>query len=155
MKIIEQTDLNAAQKQQVFWLWNDEYPETLSYQTLEQFDDYLKGLQERQHFLLIDEQAVIHGWAITFAREEEQWFAIILDSLIHGKGCGSSMLEQLKLKHEILNGWVIDHPRDRKTNGQPYRSPLGFYLKNGFEIISGTRLELDFISAVKIIWQQH
>lgn len=155
MKIIEQTDLNEVQKQQVLRLWNGEYPETLSYQTLEQFDNYLKGLKELQHFLLIDEQANIQGWAITFVREAEQWFAIILDSHIHGKGCGSSMLRKLKLKHKTLNGWVIDHQRDRKTNGQPYRSPLGFYLKNGFEIISGTRLELDFISAVKIIWHRH
>lgn len=155
MKIIEQQALTKEQQPQVISLWNKEYPDTLSYQTEEQFDDYLKGLKEPQHLLLTDEQGILQGWAITFEREEATWFAIILDSQLHGKGLGSRLLDSLKLKHKILNGWVIDHDRAIRSDGTPYRSPLGFYLKNDFKLLSDTRLELDKISAVKIVWERH
>jgi len=154
MTIIEQKALTAEQQAQVIRLWNKEYPDTLSYQTEAQFDDYLKGLKELQHLLLIDEQGKLQGWAITFEREAGTWFAIILDSQLHGKGLGSKLLDRLKLKHNVLNGWVIDHHRAVKPDGNPYRSPFGFYLKNGFNAVPDTRLELDKISAVKIVWQQ-
>lgn len=155
MKITEQQALTKEQQSQVIGLWNKEYPDTLSYQTEEQFDDYLKGLTELEHMLLTDDQGTLHGWAITFEREGATWFAIILDSQLHGKGLGSKLLDKLKLKHKVLNGWVIDHDRAVKPDGSPYRSPLGFYLKNDFELLPGTRLELDKISAVKIVWQRH
>lgn len=155
MKIIEQQALTKEQQRQVIGLWNKEYPDTLSYQTEEEFDDYLKGLNGLEHLLLTGEQGALQGWAITFEREGATWFAIILDSQLHGKGLGSKLLDRLKLKHKILNGWVIDHNRALKPDGKPYRSPLGFYLKNDFKVLSGTRLELDKISAVKIIWQRH
>ncbi|MBL7706094.1 MAG: N-acetyltransferase [Taibaiella sp.] len=155
MKITEQQALTKEQQPQVINLWNKEYPDTLSYQTEEQFNDYLKGLKELEHQLLTDEQGTLQGWAITFEREGATWFAIILDSQLHGKGLGSRLLDKLKLKHKVLNGWVIDHDQAVKPDGSLYRSPLGFYLKNDFELLPGTRLELDKISAVKIVWQRH
>ncbi len=154
MKIIEQQALTNEQQAQVISLWNKEYPDTLSYQTEAQFEDYLKGLKELEHLLLTDEKDILQGWAITFEREEATWFAIILDSQLHGKGFGSKLLDRLKLKHKVLNGWVIDHDRAVRPDGSPYRSPLGFYLKNSFNALPDTRLELDKISAVKIVWQQ-
>jgi hypothetical protein len=61
------------------------------------------------------------------------------------------MLEIVKRKEIELNGWVIDHSKDKKKNGELYHSPLNFYLKNGFIELT-KRLELDKISAVKIKW---
>lgn len=62
------------------------------------------------------------------------------------------MLNKLKDDEDTLNGWVIDHDLDKKSNGYYYKSPIGFYQKNGFKVISETRLELEIMSAVKIIW---
>ena len=62
------------------------------------------------------------------------------------------MLNKLKFDEATLNGWVIDHPHDKKRNGKRYKSPLEFYLKNGFILIPETRLQLETISAVKINW---
>ncbi|MCL6265746.1 GNAT family N-acetyltransferase [Flagellimonas sp. 2012CJ39-3] len=101
-----------------------------------------------------DASEKIQAWYFDFTRENEKWFAIILSSKVQGKGLGTKILNMAKQKESILNGWVIDHNKDHKRNGQPYKSPLGFYLKHGFKKIPETRLELDHISAVKIKWKK-
>lgn len=150
--IIQTNKLNEQAKQQVLDLWNNEYPEKLAYNSLSEFDNYLNSLHSLKHFLLTDEINLILGWALTFNRDHEKWFVIILSEEIKGKGFGRKMLNELKYDETILNGWLIDHNNDKKKNGQQYISPLKFYEKCGFRIISDVRLELDKISAVKIKW---
>ena len=151
-KIIQTTELKEQAKKQLFDLWNNEYPVNLSYKNLEEFDNYLENLTELKHFLLSIDKDLILGWTMTFDRDGEKWFAIILSEKIKGQGLGRKMLNELKQIEPILNGWVIDHNNDKKKNGRTYFSPLKFYEKCGFEIQTGNRLELDKISAVKIKW---
>jgi predicted GNAT family N-acyltransferase len=152
LEIIQTNELNEQAKMQVFDLWNNEYPVKLSYNNLTEFDKYLKNLSNLKHFLLTSDIDIILGWALTFNRDNDKWFAIILSEKIKGKGLGRKMLDEIKNNESMLNGWVIDHNNDKKINGQQYISPLKFYEKCGFEILSEVRLELDKISAVKIIW---
>lgn len=152
MKIIKQTELDQKQKVQIFELWNNEYPEKLAYKTVEEFENYLNNLIEQSHYLLLDEVGQYSGWATTFTRDNEIWFAIIISEKLHGKGIGTKMLNSLKEDKHALNGWVIDHNSDKKSNGSIYKSPLDFYIKNNFNVINDTRLELEIMSAVKIKW---
>jgi GNAT superfamily N-acetyltransferase len=151
-KIIQSSELNEQSKQQLLDLWNNEYPEKISYNSLIEFDYYLQNLNNLNHFLLTDNSDIILGWAMVFDRDNEKWFAIILSEKLQRKGLGRKMLDELKQVEPILNGWVIDHNNDKKKNGLTYFTPLGFYKKNGFEIQTDIRLELDKISAVKIKW---
>ncbi len=139
LKIIQTIELNEDLKKQVFDLWNSEYPDKLTYQNLNEFDNYLQNLNNLKHFLLINNIDFILGWALTFDRDNEKWFAIILSEKLQGKGLGRKMLDEIK-------------NNEKKKNGQPYISPLTFYQKCDFEILSDDRLELDKISAVKINW---
>ncbi|WP_422081173.1 GNAT family N-acetyltransferase [Ulvibacterium sp.] len=148
------SSLSESEKLEILELWNREYPEKLAYGSKEEFDDYLKKGIGQSHILLIDPNRRIKGWYFDFIREDEKWFVLILDSKIHGKGLGTQMLELAQQKENELNGWVIDHDRDKKRSGEIYRSPLNFYLKNGFEKLTKNRLELDKISAVKIRWRK-
>ncbi len=77
---------------------------------------------------------------------------MILDSAIQGKGYGSELVNLAKTENSQLNGWVIDHDLDQKVNGEPYSSPIQFYMKNDFKIAVDSRLENDKISAVQISW---
>ncbi|MBG7612842.1 hypothetical protein IU405_11350 [Polaribacter sp. BAL334] len=52
LKIIKTTELNEQAKQQVLELWNNEYPEKLSYNSLIEFDYYLQNLNNLSHYLL-------------------------------------------------------------------------------------------------------
>lgn len=152
LKIIRTPALTDQENLQVLNLWNSQYPEKLSYHSLEAFKAYLQNLSNLKHFLLTNDDDLILGWALTFDRANERWFAIILADDIKGKGFGRKMLSQLKEQEPILNGWVIDHQNDLRKNGKPYLSPLKFYEKCDFEILTSERLELETISAVKIRW---
>lgn len=154
MKIIKQTELSTKDKIQIFELWNNEYPEKLVYHTLEDFENYLDNLTQKTHYLLLNSEGNIEGWAITFIRENEKWFAIIISEKLHGRSLGTMMINKLKQDKAILNGWVIDHDLDKKANGCYYKSPIGFYKKSGFKILPEIRLELEIMSAVKFKWNK-
>lgn len=154
MKFINRTVLSNEEKLQILALWNKEYPEKLSYNSVTEFENYLNNLAQQSHILLVDQNHIIKGWYVDFIRDNEKWFAIILDNSLHGKGWGSKLLALAKQKENELNGWFIDHNNDQKKNGTFYQSPLNFYLKNDFKIVSEKRLELEKISAVKINWKK-
>ncbi|PIF32070.1 hypothetical protein CLU81_2582 [Flavobacterium sp. 9] len=154
MKIIEKDVLTLEQKDSLMQLWNNEYPERLHLNTIEDFDLYLNGLTNTKHYLLFNDSDKIIGWTFTFLREDENWFAIILDHQIQGKGNGLLLMNEIKSKNNCLNGWVVDHENEVKQNGDFYKSPMPFYIKNGFTIIAETRIENEKMSAVKINWKR-
>lgn len=153
MKLSHTSLLNQKQKEEVLSLWNQEYPKSLTY-TLEEFQSYLGGLQNPEHLFLEDSKGTVVGWASLFEREGENWFAIILDKSYQGKGFGRSMLSELKEKSDLLLGWVIDSEKELKSDGSFYKTPLEFYLKEGFKVDPSTRLEIPNLSAVKIVWRR-
>lgn len=154
MNIIQTEVLTLEQKQKLFELWNSEYPKKIGYKELFEFENYIGGLSDVKHFLLVNDYNEILGWAFTFFREQDDWFGIIINSKIHGKGFGTILLEELKKYKLVLNGWVIDHQNDSKNNGKLYLSPLEFYTKSEFTVNQNVRIENDKISAVKISWSR-
>ncbi len=153
MDIIETQHLNQFQKEVLFKLWNENYPSFLKYTSLSELDEYLNNLINAQHFFLFNNEEHIVSWAFTFTREDEKWFAIIVDKDFQNKGCGTVLLNHLKSKEAILNGWMIDSNDYKKTDGSPYIAPAAFYRKNNFEIDYSVRLNHPKFSAVKIQWQ--
>lgn len=154
MKIVEVKVLSEVQKEYLRELWNNEYPARLYLKTIADFELYLNGLSETKHYLLLDDSDGIQGWTFTFLREDENWFAIILNSEIHGKGIGSLLMNEIKKNNRSLNGWVIDQENEIKHNTTFYKSPLQFYSKNDFIICSEIRIENEKLSAVKINWKR-
>ncbi len=151
MKIVSKSDLLIEEKEIIYQIWNNEYPERISYNSIEELETYLNNLADVNHYFLYSDSNEIKGWAVTFIRENEKWFAIIINSKIKNQGFGTQLLNHLKSVESKLSGWVIDHNNDPKSDGTSYVSPLHFYLKNGFSICEGIRIETDKISAVKII----
>lgn len=154
MKIIEKEILSLEEKDILREIWNNEYPARLHLKTIYDFDLYLNGLSNTKHYLLFDDSNKIIGWTFTFSREGEDWFAIILDSKIQGKGNGSLLINEIKKRNTSLNGWVTDHENEVKQNNEFYKSPMLFYIKNGFTILTETRIENEKMSAVKINWKR-
>jgi hypothetical protein len=154
IRIIKTQVLTFEQKISIFELWNLEYPKTVCYSDISQFENYLKGLLNKKHYLLIDLENKILGWGFTFVRDNETWFAVILNSKTQRSGFGTLLVNELKENNSSLNGWVIDHNNEIKQNGDPYISPVSFYCKNGFMFDDNTRLENEIISAIKIVWKK-
>ena len=108
MKTIKTPELSTAQKEGVIKIWNSEYPKSVMHQTIASFDDYLSQLKDKTHFLLLNDVDNILGWAVLFERNNGRWFALLIDSLLQGKGYGTELLTKLKKSEQILNGWVVD-----------------------------------------------
>jgi GNAT superfamily N-acetyltransferase len=153
MTIVEASILSEAQKQAVHQLWNEEYPVQIMHKDIGELEAYLNNLTEPHHYLAVNDDNEICGWAFAFDRDNERWFAIIVGKGAQRRGLGSLLLNKLKADEQILNGWAADHDNDRKRNGEVYKSPLGFYEKNGFEIRKDIRLDHPSLSVIKISWR--
>lgn len=154
MEFTEIKFLNKRQKKHIIALWNREYPKKLELPTIIDFEDYLNGLEDKNHIILTDKTGAIQGWLVYFIREGERWFAMLIDSSQQGKGWGSKFLEMAKQRNRELNGWVIDNDMELKANGTVYKSPLGFYRKNGFKVFDDVKLTKKAISGIKIKWKK-
>jgi Acetyltransferase (GNAT) domain len=152
LDIIIKNSLSQTDKEQLLELWNTEYPSKFSFGTIADFEHYLQKLANANSLLLINSQNMVLGWASTFDRDSEKWFVITLNKTAQGQGWGRKMIDILKQNEPVLNGWVVDHNYDEKADGSMYLSPVQFYKKCGFQILSQQRLEKDQISAVKIKW---
>lgn len=150
MKIHRTSELTREQKVEILNLWNAEYPTFLEHKSLGDFEGYLEKLGNASH-LLAESGEEILGWMVSFDRAGETWFVLIVSSKIHGRGVGSKLMEVAKSNAEVLNGWVIEKETYKKTDGQFYTSPIGFYKKHGFEIGS-ERFENQDFEAVKVKW---
>lgn len=144
--------LTIAQKWEILLLWNKEYPRNLEFKNIEELDNYLNQLKDKNHILILDENDTIKGWYADFLRNDERWFLAILDSEIQGKKYGTKLMNLAKQNNDVLNGWVIPTEGYIKFNGQPYITPIGFYIKQGFKIQDDQILESAKISAVRIRW---
>lgn len=146
--------LSALEKEQIVRLWNAEYPASIQQKSIEAFENYLVTLADAQHLLVCDEAGQIQAWFVDFMRNEERFFAMIIYAKWQHKGVGSWLLNQAKSKHETLVGWVVDSDRFLKVDQSVYRSPLAFYMKNGFEPVPESRYETEVLSTVKIYWKR-
>lgn len=145
MKILRTKELNASQLQQIDQLWNDAYPIKLS----NRFRLLLEGVNNYNHYLIEENNQVI-AWAVAFDKDNETRFSIIVQKNFQGKGLGKALINKLKVEVGEFNGWVIDHNNDLKQDGTYYKSPLNFYLKNGFELVPKERIDSEMIKAVKV-----
>ena len=152
MQFEKHRQLKREQKQQLFGLWNSEFPLSLLHRQPDDFENYLFKLINPKHYLISLSDKTIVAWAYSFERYRETWFGLLVHPLYQRKGHGSRLLDILKQENPELNGWVIDHRADVKLSGESYLSPVDFYLKNEFRSIPDFRLELDLLSAVKMNW---
>jgi len=152
VKIIKTKDLSDEQKQGIIRIWNAEYPVQIQHSGIETFDEYLSKIGNPEHYLLTNDSEKIKGWVACFLRDDEKWFAMLVDTSEQKKGFGSRLLREVKKFETEINGWAIDGSKDLKADGRIYFSPIEFYRKNDFEIINDVRLEDGIISAVKIKW---
>ncbi|MBT8319111.1 MAG: GNAT family N-acetyltransferase, partial [Gramella sp.] len=137
----------------IFKLLNKEYPVNLQYKQLSELEAYLNQLKDQNHILLLDENNKVKGWYSDFIREKERWFLTILKSEVQRKNYGTQIIEIAKVDNSELNGWVVETNDYFKANGDPYRSPIQFYKKNGFKILKNKELNNDKIKAIQIQWR--
>ncbi|HAD97751.1 MAG TPA: hypothetical protein DCG19_10120 [Cryomorphaceae bacterium] len=150
-QLVKKSFLNLQDKLDIRAIWNSEYPHSVRFTEIEGLEKYLAGLSDITHYLVYSDKGVA-GWLPVFTREGERWFALLVRSDFQRKGLGKQLLDHARKSERVLNGWVVDKAGFVKSNGQEYRSPLSFYLNNGFDVIPEVRLETEQLSFVKIRW---
>lgn len=151
-RITSTSCLSATQKARIYQLWNTEFTAGVSYKDLADFESFLKKWEHPRHLLLLDEDGQLQGWMFLFDRDGGRWFSMLLAPAIQGQGYGSQLLRAAQQTETQLLGWVVDDDNHLKLDGSGYRSPLNFYLKNGFEVHKEERFESEVLSAVKVSW---
>lgn len=94
------------------------------------------------------------AWGAYFEKDSEIRFSIIVRENQQGNGLGSMIIERIKDDLDEFYGWVIDHDTDKKANSEFYQSPLEFYIRHGFEVLTDVRIDTDMIRAVKIHYKK-
>jgi len=154
LEIKEVMHLDTAQKRFVMSIWNHEYPSTLAFSSISALDKYLSSLDQAVHFLLYYEQKIV-GWCVEFQRDNEAWFAMIIDRNYQGLGIGKQVLRLLTSRNKLLFGWAVNEESEyKRLDGSAYVSPLPFYKKFGFSVISSDVLDTTALKAVRIMWQK-
>lgn len=148
MQLINTASLSANQIQQIDVLWNQEYPKNLQ----NRFAILLTDASNYRHFILENDAREIVAWAVLFDKENETRFSIIVAEATKGLGLGGQLIDALKQACPCFYCWVIDHDNDLKNDGTNYRSPITFYLKHAFEVLTEQRLDTPIIKAVKVKW---
>ena len=143
---------NLLECEFVFNLRNKEYPSTISFKNKYEAHSYISSLKKARHLFLKKHDRLI-GWAYTALRDGETWFAIIVSSEFQGSGLGSLLLTELKKINEELYGWVVEDNIYIKGDGNVYKSPLAFYLKNGFTKDNVTN-ETPILKTTRISWKK-
>lgn len=154
MNYISTQILTTLQKLQIIDLWNDSYPVSIRHNGVESFDNYLAKLTDQNHILLLDKKDTVKAWFFDFIRENERWFAMIVSPELQGKGIGSRLLCLGKAFNKGLNGWTVYDTKYEKADGRPYRSPVDFYIKNGFKIHPEIVWETPVMNSMKITWKK-
>ena len=151
MEILNQKKLTAHQKKQVFDLWNTEYPASICHKNIDGLEEYLSKLKNPKHTLIVDKNELL-AWYCDFERDSERNFAMIVSRQAQGLGIGTKLLNLAKSINNSLFGWVVIGDGYKKIDGSEYPSPVGFYEKNGFEILFDQTWESDVLKTVKIRW---
>jgi len=108
LSIIHVSELSDIMKTQVIHLWNKEYPTVVLFSDEKAFDKYTLQLSQLEYLLLVKDDVLI-GWLSLFVRDNEQFFAIIVDSDHQQNGYGKLLTDEAKSKRSILHGWVVNH----------------------------------------------
>ena len=148
MKYVKSKTISLLLKQVLLKIWNEEYPAVLKHYS-HTFDEYLNRLKDVEHTFVMDELGSLVGWYFDFQRNDERQFAILISSKYQNKGIGKHLMEQAKLKHPELYGWVVDSDEYLKSNGESYKSPISFYLSIGFDLTC-KRWDSEKIKTIKI-----
>jgi GNAT superfamily N-acetyltransferase len=143
--MITEQSLSAEIKQQIFDIWNSVYPAQVTFPVLEKFEAYLSRAADSRNYLYFKDDNRVAGWLMTFTRDGQRNFVMLVSQDCQGRGIGRELLETLKQSEsQLVVGWAVESESYLRRDGSPYRSPISFYRKNGFEITNQRQQQQDF-----------
>lgn len=153
MKIEIIKDLSNSDLSQIYNIWNSVYPTQAVFMTENDFRVYLDKTSDKTHFIFRNNALTIDGWLMTFTRDDNRYFVLLVSENNQGKGIGTTLIKEMKKIEGRVAGWIVELDTYLKLDGSLYHSPISFYKKLGFSITK-EKSDSNGFSTIKIIWQR-
>lgn len=151
MKLKSIESLSTQQKEEIFSIWQQVYPEPVTFVDHEAFEVWLRETcKKSRHWVLSDESGLC-GWLCTFDRDHKRWFTILVASDKQRSGLGRKLIQTLMENEPEVYGWMIPDDSYKKVTGDVYQSPWSFYQKMGFQQ-TGVRWKTEEMVTHQIYW---
>jgi hypothetical protein len=138
----------------IYNIWNSVYPTQVVFVSKNDFKSYLDKANNQKHFIYRNDDTTIGGWLMTFTRNDDRYFVLLVSEKKKKNGIGTILIEEMKKSEDIIMGWVVELNTYIKSDGTLYHSPVDFYKRSGF-IITDEKCEENNFSIVKIMWQRN
>jgi GNAT superfamily N-acetyltransferase len=154
MIVIAHSDtLVESELQSLHVMWNSVFPVDIEYETVQETELFLAGLSKLRHIKAVESDHMI-GWMGVFERHGECWFIILTSTGHQGQGIGSLLMKAAKEDEKELNGWIVLSEKHKLKGGADYRSPAGFYDKQGFVLNEKRSMAARGVESHHILWKK-
>lgn len=140
MNVIRKTELTSKEIGLMLELYNRRMPKSFN----KTEDTFCIDCGEDVEIFMAYEAEVLSG----FLSIREGWGKLISSGL-----AGKLLLEEAKKHNDVLFGWVSTKEGVKNGEGKDYKSPINFYLNNGFKIDERRNEGLD-PTILKVIWKK-
>ena len=153
IKIAQSNTLVESELQSIHAMWNSAFPLEIAYETVNETELFLAGLSKLRHIKAFESEQMI-GWMGIFERHGECWFIILASTAHQRKGTGTALIAKAKEDEEELNGWIVLSEEHKISSGAYYRSPAGFYEKQGFTLNENRSMTARGLESHHIQWKK-
>lgn len=129
---------------------NPKFTRDIKYET---FKNFLKKSDDLKIITATSEEKLLGWLMVSFAdRLGIYHFNMVVHRDFQRTGIGGKLLINAKLHYKELYGVVVPVNRYKRRDGTQYRSPLDFYLKNGFTTTGKKFVEYRDVTMLEIKW---
>ena len=146
MDVHEIEILDSKLIKQLFKAWNEEFPESMAFESLKDFKVFLGKMENARHFVTFRRNNKdISAWMALYNKNNERWIVLLLPTFQIENTLATELLRMSKELENELNVWVIDHLK-------PQTNRVQFFLDNGFDYAEKVRFENETATVVKMRW---
>lgn len=135
MEIRRNTSLTDIEIEELLVIQNKRLPDNL-YTEFDEFKRRLSNYRDPEYITLHDEDDTILGFVIlrSIGVDNHRYGILIVDDVAAGNTYGKQIIDAAKESNDNLYGWVYDGDHRKTKDGSKYKSPLTYYITQGFKI---------------------
>jgi GNAT superfamily N-acetyltransferase len=153
MEIEISKTISNSDQSKIYHIWNVVYPTQVAFIKKNDFEAYLEKAGYKTHYIIRGNNYSVSGWLMTFNRDDERYFVLLVNENMQGNGIGTALINEMKKIENKIAGWIVESDSYFKSDGSLYHSPMSFYKNLGFTMTNEINNKNDF-STTKIIWKR-
>ncbi len=153
LSVLNGSDIQNDHIHQYIKINLSEYPKFTREIKFLKFKNFLNQNEERKIIIATSDEKLIGWLMVSFADKLGIYhFNMLVHRDFQRTGIGSKLLLNAKEHFNELYGVVVPVNRYKRRDGTQYRSPLEFYLRNGFQLTGKKFIGYKDVTMVEIKW---